>query len=135
MLDGSGYATTLSGTDELNKVPNAPSGLTARTNTHTVPVAPKVHDAVASPATLSGAEAHITDGEGSVGFVDAYTTTFPLALVSCPVVVIETDVCDVTYTVPAVYVKLAGLAYCVGRAVVAISRLAPLTLKNRRAVR
>jgi hypothetical protein len=33
MLDGSGYAITLRGTDELNKVPSAPSGLTARTNT------------------------------------------------------------------------------------------------------
>jgi hypothetical protein len=56
------------------------------------------------------------------------------------VVVIETEFCAVTYTVPAVYVKLVGLAYCVGRAVAAISRFAPavpapLTLKNRRAVR
>jgi hypothetical protein len=33
VLDGSGYAITLRGTDEANKVPNAPSGLTARTNT------------------------------------------------------------------------------------------------------
>jgi hypothetical protein len=56
------------------------------------------------------------------------------------VVVIETEFCAVTYTVPAVYVKLVGLAYCVGRAVAAISRFAPavpapLTLKKRRAVR
>jgi hypothetical protein len=101
---------------------------------------PNVHAAVASPEILSGADAHITDGARSVWIADAYTTTFPLAFVSCPVAVIETDVCAVTYTVPAVYVKLVGLTYCVGRAVVAISRLAPavpapFTLKKRRAVR
>jgi hypothetical protein len=88
---------------------------------------------------VRAAEAHTTVGTGSVWFVDAYTTTVPAAFESCPVVVIDTEFCAVTYTVPAVYVKLAGLAYCVGRAVVGISRFpavpAPLTLKNRRAVR
>jgi hypothetical protein len=101
---------------------------------------PKVHRAVASPPTLKDAEAHTNVGAGSVWFVDAYTTKVPAAFVSWPVVVIETEVCAVTYTVPAVYVKLVGLAYCVGRAVAGISRFAPavpapLTLKKRRAVR
>ena len=33
MLEGSGYAITLTGTDERTKEPNRPSGLIARTNT------------------------------------------------------------------------------------------------------
>jgi hypothetical protein len=140
MLEGNGYATTLRGTDEPTSEPNRPSGLAARMNTYTVPATPNVHAAVASPATLSGAEAHITDGAWSVWIVDAYTTTLPAAVVSCPVVVIETEFCAVTYTAPGVYVKLVGPTYCVGLTVVAISRFAPavpapFTLKNRRAER
>lgn len=140
MLDGSGYETTPRGTDEPNNVPNNPSGLTTRTNKYTVPAVGKVHAAVASPAVLSGAEAHITDGARSVWFVDAYTTTEPATVVSAPVAVIDTEFCAVTYTVPAVYVKPVGLAYCVGLTVVAISRFAPavpapFTLKNMRAER
>jgi hypothetical protein len=138
-LDGSGYAITLRGLDEPTKVPRDPSGLTARINRYIVPAFGKVHRAVESPPTLNAAEAHTKVGTGSVWLFDAYTTNVPAAFVSCPVVVIETEFCAVTYTVPAVYVKLVGLAYCVGRAVAAISRVpaapAPLTLKKRRAVR
>jgi hypothetical protein len=140
ILDGSGYEITLRVLDEPSNVPKRPSGLPARINRYIVPAVPNVHRAVASPPTLNAAEAHTTVGAGSVWFVDAYTTNVPAAFVSWPVVVIETEFCAVTYTVPAVYVKLVGLAYCVGRAVAAISRLAPaapapLTLKNKRAVR
>jgi hypothetical protein len=139
MLDGSGYEMTLRGVDETSNVPKRPSGLTARINRYIVPAFGNVHRAVESPPTLNAAEAHTKVGAGSVWFVDAYTTKVPAAFVSCPVVVIETEVCAVTYTVPAVYVKLVGLAYCVGRAVVAISRFpaapAPFTLKKILAVR
>ncbi len=139
-LDGSGYAITLRGVDDPTNVPRDPSGLTARMNTYTFPAFGNVHRAVARPPTLKAAEAHTKVGAGSVWLVDAYTTNVPAAFVSCPVVVIDTEFCAVTYTVPAVYVKLVGLAYCVGRAVVGISRFAPeapapLTLKKRRAVR
>ena len=140
ILDGSGYEMTLRGVDEPTKVPKRPSGLTARINRYIVPAFGKVHRAVASPPTLNAAEAHTKVGTGSVWLFDAYTTKVPAAFVSWPVVVIDTEFCAVTYTVPAVYVKLVGLAYCVGRAVAAISRFAPavpapLTLKKRRAVR
>jgi hypothetical protein len=140
ILDGSGYEMTLRGVTEPTNVPKRPSGLTARINRYIVPAFGKVHRAVESPPTLNAAEAHTKVGTGSVWLLDAYTTNVPAAFVSCPVVVIETEFCAVTYTVPAVYVKLVGLTYCVGRAVAGISRFAPaapapLTLKKRRAVR
>jgi hypothetical protein len=82
ILDGSGYEITLTEVVEPTNVPRRPSGLTARINRYTFPVVPKVHSAVASPPTVRVAEEHTTDGEGSVWFVDAYTTKVPAAFVS-----------------------------------------------------
>jgi hypothetical protein len=82
ILDGSGYEMTLRGVDEPTKVPKRPSGLTARIHRYTFPAFGKLHRAVESPPTLNAAEAHTTEGAGSVWLLDAYTTNVPAAFVS-----------------------------------------------------